>query len=182
MTNSENSQLVPKNGSGLATASMVLGILSIVLSLLWFIAIILGILAIIFGLISNSKHKGSKSLAGIITGSIGIILSISIMMVVIFMAIPALQSNSRDVARKNDTALLSLSVTEFQSKNAGKLPTTYDLSTTGLSTILYIIGSGTPAKDEALYLSGIDCYGTSSKQAYSITILLENDTEYCLGS
>ena len=64
-------------GQGLAIASLVLGILAIVTSLVWYIGITLGVLAIIFGAISI-KNGRKKAIAGIVTGGIGVILSLLI--------------------------------------------------------------------------------------------------------
>lgn len=64
----------PKNGKGFAITSMVCGILSF-----FYYGIVPGILAIIFGGIARAKkHKGGMSAAGIICGTLGLILWIFI--------------------------------------------------------------------------------------------------------
>lgn len=70
---------IPKEqsgGSGLSIASMVLGIFSILNFIFWFTAIPLSILAIIFGVIGMNKSGRGMALAGIITGVIGIIVTV----------------------------------------------------------------------------------------------------------
>jgi RsiW-degrading membrane proteinase PrsW (M82 family) len=68
--------------SGLAIASLVLGIISVLFSCFWPLAIVCGVLAVVFGFIGINKSKkgeaGGKSmaLAGVITGGIGILLSV----------------------------------------------------------------------------------------------------------
>lgn len=68
----------PEQGSGMAIASMVLGILSIITFLIFFISIPLGILAIVFGVIANKKQKNGMATAGLVTGIVGIALSLII--------------------------------------------------------------------------------------------------------
>jgi uncharacterized membrane protein YedE/YeeE len=80
----------PKANNGLATAALVLGIVSIVLSLFWVIGVICGILAIIFALIAKGKIKADPNLGGsgaatggLITGIIGTIISIIVVIIAI---------------------------------------------------------------------------------------------------
>lgn len=63
-------------GSGLAVASLVCGILSMVFCCVSFLGLILGVLAVVFGvivLVSGSNGKG-MAIAGILTGSIGFVI------------------------------------------------------------------------------------------------------------
>lgn len=69
---------VEKNKSGMAIASLVLGIISILFCWFWYITLPSGILAIIFG-VKTIKKLGSKmGKAGLITGIIGLALFIFI--------------------------------------------------------------------------------------------------------
>lgn len=61
-----------KKKSGLAVASLTLGIISIVLFGFWYIALPTGILAIILGNKSVKKHGSNMAKAGIITAIIGL--------------------------------------------------------------------------------------------------------------
>ncbi|WP_329123576.1 DUF4190 domain-containing protein [Streptomyces sp. NBC_01465] len=71
-------QQAPMNGFGIA--GMVLGIISVVIFCAWGIGIILGILALIFGILGRKRanrgeaNNGGMALAGIILGSIGIVI------------------------------------------------------------------------------------------------------------
>lgn len=61
-----------KKKSGLAVASLTLGIISIVLFGFWYIALPTGILAIILGNKSVKKYGSNMAKAGIITAIIGL--------------------------------------------------------------------------------------------------------------
>lgn len=64
----------PKNG--MSIASLVLGILACVSFFIFFFSIPMGILAIIFGFIGRSKGSKGMGLAGIILGSVAIVLTV----------------------------------------------------------------------------------------------------------
>jgi Domain of unknown function (DUF4190)/GYF domain 2 len=74
----------PPSNSGMAIASMVLGILSIVLFFTHIFALIMGLLAVIFGHVSRGHIRraqgrlagGGMALAGLITGYIGLLIVI----------------------------------------------------------------------------------------------------------
>ncbi|WP_417265784.1 DUF4190 domain-containing protein [Brumimicrobium sp.] len=80
----------PKASNGMATASLVLGIVSIVLSFFWVVGLICGVLAIILAIVSKGKIKADPNLGGsgaasggLITGIIGVILSIIVVVVAV---------------------------------------------------------------------------------------------------
>lgn len=172
-----------EQGQGLSIAAMTLGIVSIISSLLWFFSIILGVLAIIFGAVAIKSPGRGKAIAGIVTGSVGILLSI-LVVVLVLMALPALQKSQRDTSRKSDISIIMSDITTFQSNNRGALPNANDLSTGRLGVILSIYPDGTPTTNQAIYRVGTSCNGasTQSTRAYSISVLLENDSTYCLDS
>jgi hypothetical protein len=68
--------------SGRATTAMILGIVSIPAALLAILGVILGVLAIVFGAIArgeirrNGFTNSSQAMAGIICGSIGLVLGL----------------------------------------------------------------------------------------------------------
>lgn len=65
-----------KNKNVMHICSLVLGIISIVFALFWYIALPAGILSIVFG-VKSAKKTGSKiGKAGMITGIIGLSLSV----------------------------------------------------------------------------------------------------------
>ena len=83
---------VPQNPSnGMGIASLVLGILSI-LGGLFIIGGLLGILAVVFGFIGRGKAKrgeatnGGMAVAGIITGFVGILLTLLVVVLAVFVA------------------------------------------------------------------------------------------------
>lgn len=177
----QNSKTEQSENQGLAIASLVLGILAIITSVVWYISIVLGTLAIIFGAVSVKKQGRKKAIAGIITGSVGVVLSLLIVWIV-QAALPSLQQSQRDTARKNDVSVLVTDVLSFQTENRGQLPSASDLSTTSLAQITSVAANGAPTTDTAVYKSGANCDGTASGRAYAITVLLENGSEYCQGS
>ena len=75
------SESVEKNSSGLATAGMVLGIISVVLSFIPIInniAFFIGILALIFGIIGIVKKAGKgKAIAGVVLGILSIVITLA---------------------------------------------------------------------------------------------------------
>ncbi len=166
---------------GLAITSLVLGILAIVTCLVWYIGIVLGALAIIFGAVSLKKPGRGKAIAGIVTGCIGVVLSLLIVWVV-SAALPSLQQSQRDTARKNDVSVLTSDVLSFQTENRGQLPSANDLTASNLAQISSIANSGKPTTDMAVFKTGTNCNGSSSARNYAITILLENGSTYCQGS
>lgn len=73
----------PKPSSGLGVASLVCGIVSVV-GLCFCLGPVTGILAVIFGIIQIKRTPDNKamSIAGIITGLIGILLALAIFAVI----------------------------------------------------------------------------------------------------
>ncbi len=180
-TMSEAHNTEQAEGQGLAITSLVLGILAIITCLVWYIGIVLGVLAIIFGAVSVKKRGRKKAIAGIVTGSIGVILSLLIIWMV-SAALPSLQKSQRDTARKNDISVLVTDVLSFQTENRGQLPATNNLTTSSLSQVTSLASEGEPTTDKAVFKTGVNCDGVSSARNYSITIILENGSPYCQGS
>ena len=164
-----------------AIASLVLGILAIITCFVWYIGIVLGVLAIIFGAMSIKKQGRKKAIAGIVTGGIGVVLSLRVVWMV-HAALPALQKSQRDTARKNDISVLSTDVVSFQTENRGQLPSASNLTTSNLAQIKSVAGDGEPTTDTAVFKAGVNCDGVTSARGYSITVKLENGSSYCQGS
>lgn len=78
-------------GQDFAVASLILGILSILLLITIIFPLILGILAIVFGVLSLKNQKKGLALAGIVTGAIGLVLAI--MIIIIGIASPSFLEN-----------------------------------------------------------------------------------------
>ena len=67
-----------KDRKGFCIASMVLGIIALVLFCVFYISIPCAILAIIFGILGIKSTGKGMAVAGLVTGSIGLIVSIAI--------------------------------------------------------------------------------------------------------
>lgn len=71
-----------------------------------------------------------------------IVLAIAgLIILIVFLAVPALQRNSRNTQRKNDISGLLAAVNEYTTNNSGALPTT-SLQVTSLSKTAYYSGNG----------------------------------------
>lgn len=77
----ENNNGKNKKVSGLGIASMILGIVGIVLCCTVWVSLITSIIGLVFGIISMAKNRNGFALAGIITSSFG--LAISVLMIVL---------------------------------------------------------------------------------------------------
>lgn len=73
-----------KDKKGFSISALILGIIAIIFSCLCFISVPCGIVAIILGILSIKSSKRKMSIAGIITGAIGIVISIILLIVFIF--------------------------------------------------------------------------------------------------
>jgi len=177
-------------------SSTAFGITSLVLGIIGFLTggiglgLLFGVLAIIFGGISlrRSAAKG-MSIAGIILGSIATLASLIFLMV--FISLPALQASQRDTARKNDLGALSSAVTNYQSNHKGGLPTNDEfadgsfLSTYGVSNIAETVATvGEPTTSVVVFTSGVSCPedgATAGARHYNFQVVLESGSRYCVG-
>ncbi|PCG86175.1 hypothetical protein CIB93_10625 [Streptomyces sp. WZ.A104] len=106
----------PAPSNGLGTAAMVLGIVSVVGFCLYGINIILGILALIFGIIGLGRAKRGEAtnrgmaIAGIILGSIGMVLGSVILGVIIWAGVNAESDDGSDEDTYDDPFATSLVV------------------------------------------------------------------------
>ena len=97
-----------RQSNGMATASLILGIISIVLGFFGWIGIICGILAIIFAIVAKNKIKVNPALAhtngsatgGLITGIIGLLIGIAITVIAI-MFVSAVAEGLSEEMRNN---------------------------------------------------------------------------------
>ncbi|WP_239109659.1 DUF4190 domain-containing protein, partial [Streptomyces anulatus] len=92
----------PAPNNGLGTAAMVIGIISVVGFCLYGVNIILGILALIFGIIGLGRAKRGEAtnrgmaLAGVILGSVGIVVGAAILGLIIWAATSAESDSDSD--------------------------------------------------------------------------------------
>lgn len=85
-----------KDRKGFCIASMVLGIIALVLFCVWYLSIPCAILAIIFGVLGiKSKGKG-MAIAGLVTGSIGLVVSVLIIVFLVIVGVAMGISDSLD--------------------------------------------------------------------------------------
>lgn len=85
-----------KDRKGFCIASMVLGIIALVLFCVWYLSIPCAILAVIFGILGiKSKGKG-MAIAGLVTGSIGLVVSVFIIIFLVIFGVAMGISDSLD--------------------------------------------------------------------------------------
>ncbi|MFT3982565.1 MAG: DUF4190 domain-containing protein [Lachnospiraceae bacterium] len=70
---------------GFSITSLVCGILSILCCCAWYLSIILAVVAIVFGILSLKKNADGRTMAiaGLITGGLGLVLSIIVLVLVL---------------------------------------------------------------------------------------------------
>lgn len=161
------------------TKTNTLAIVSIVLA---FIIPLAGLIFSIIALsqIKNRQEKGrGLAIAGLIMSAFFSII-IPLIIITVFMSVPALQKNSRDTARKNDVALLSSNIYIYQTENSGALPTVQSIDTSNLTTVTTIDDNGEPTTSVAVYKVGVGCDGVADSSMFSVTVLLEKGTQYCV--
>ncbi len=88
----------------------------------------------------------------------------SVILLIVFLAVPALQRNSRNNQRKNDVSRLLSAITEWSNNNNGKLPTTDDEKVSALLNV----GQGSYYSEAPTWQSG---KVTNSMDAEHITIV-----------
>lgn len=94
-----------------------------------------------------NKIKKSKS-EGFTIIEVMIVLAIAgLILLIVFLAVPALQRNSRNTQRKNDVSAVLGGVNEYTSNNNGALPTTCAQITALAKTGYYTSGCGNAAGD-----------------------------------
>lgn len=82
--NNNTSEQTKKDKKNFCIASLVLGIVALVFFCIWYISIPCAILAIIFGILGIKSENKGMAIAGLITGSIGFIISIILIGLIIF--------------------------------------------------------------------------------------------------
>ena len=156
-----------------------LAIISLILT--FFVPIVSLILSIIsLNQIKKTKEKGKGLAIASLVLSIVFILIVPIILLIIFLAVPSLQQNSRDLTRKNDLALIASDISNYQSTNQGILPTSNQLDNSALSIITNINNTGEPTTDTAIYSIGVDCAGNVNDRVFSVRIKLEDKTITCV--
>ncbi len=106
--------------------------------------------------------KLKKQDSGFTIIEVMIVLAIAgLIILIVLLAVPALQRNARNTAIKNDASAIVAAVGEFKSNNDGLSPSgNAVLSSNGVVTITS--ATGTPTKATAKVQSGTDVQGTTT--------------------
>jgi len=124
-------------------------------------------------MLSNIKKRNE----GFTIIEVLIVLAIAgLILLIVFLAVPALQRNSRNTQRKNDVASLLGAVSEYANNNGGALPTTAAAQTAALQNAKLSIytgnatWSGTPGANgttanNAVIVTGAECTNTNGATA-----------------
>jgi prepilin-type N-terminal cleavage/methylation domain-containing protein len=86
-------------------------------------------------LTQTKKADGGKAVRGFTIIEVMIVLAIAgLILLIVFLAVPALQRSARNTQRKNDAAAISAAIASFISNNGGTVPTSLgkDADTTTL--------------------------------------------------
>lgn len=131
-------------------------------------------------------HK-RKAASGFTIIEVMIVLAIAgLIMLIVFLAVPSLQRNSRNTQRRNDVAALLGAVSEYADNNSGILPGAATLSgssvyfcasgtcsasngtpanvgfySSGTVTLATAVPGSTPTNDTVYILKGFTCSGNS---------------------
>jgi prepilin-type N-terminal cleavage/methylation domain-containing protein len=99
-----------------------------------------------------------------------IVLAIAgLIILIVLLAVPALQRNSRNTAIKNDATALAAAITEFQSNNDGVAPTAAGSSQTGSSvTINNASGTQATAKVQGSTVVHFESAATPTAANYAV--------------
>jgi prepilin-type N-terminal cleavage/methylation domain-containing protein len=90
------------------------------------------------------KSKLQKQEKGFTIIEVLIVLAIAgLIILIVFLAVPSLQRNSRNTQRKNDIAALAGAMNEFINNNNGALPATCTAGATGCGDDQWVTNAGT---------------------------------------
>jgi prepilin-type N-terminal cleavage/methylation domain-containing protein len=89
-------------------------------------------------------NKLKKSNQGFTIIEVMIVLAIAgLIILIVLLAVPALQRNGRNTAIKNDASAVAAGISEFESNNDGKMPT----NIAGTGTVAVTGGAGTTSAE-----------------------------------
>lgn len=123
-----------------------------------------------------------------------IVLAIAgLIMLIIFLAVPALQRNSRNTQRKNDVSTYAAAVNEFIQNNQGRLPTNTtigdvnNLSNAGFltePTAVTTLASATnaPGIDTMRIITGARCNGNTPAAGSARSFVIDYSVEDSQGN
>ena len=164
----------------LANISLIMGTVALIGSFTGIIGVALGILSIVAGAKSNQAKTTSKSVMGIILGSIGLFIGIATFVYwATYFTTASLQQNIKDQVRKESVGRISSMVADYKLKHNGSLPELRDVAGLELTDSSIVIDEGSPKIDTIVYKSGVDCTGTLGVGLYSVSTLLEDGEVFC---
>jgi len=131
------------------------------------------------------RNKNTNKSSGFTIIEVLIVLAIAgLIMLIVFLAVPALQRNSRNTQRKNEVSQLLGAVNEWTNNNSGTLPATSAEQAAALanaslsfykSNVTWAAGAQTNAttKDKAVIVTGASCSGSDAAagSARSVVVL-----------
>jgi len=132
-------------------------------------------------MLSNLKKRSE----GFTIIEVLIVLAIAgLILLIVFLAVPALQRNARNTSRKNDVAGALGAASEFVNNNSGTLPTTGAMSGSTL-TISGAAGTNSATATLGYYTSGVTVstqasYGTTNNTTTETVVILTGAT--CSGN
>jgi prepilin-type N-terminal cleavage/methylation domain-containing protein len=110
-------------------------------------------------------HNLKKKDEGFTIIEVLIVLAIAgLILLIVFLAVPALQRNSRNTQRKNDIASVLGAVNEWSNNQGGKLPATAAEQTAALTNAKLGVYSG-----QVTWAAGAQTNGTTVNNAVAVT-------------
>ena len=135
-------------------------------------------------MLKSSKEKGFTIIEVVLVLAIA-----GLIFLVVLLALPALQRNQRDTARRQDVGKVVSALQSYMTDNKNVLPTTTASFTSGYWTglaqatgLTVSAVSVTPTQDGITIQQGAVCPGstsTDSARHAAVRILLENGGTYC---
>jgi len=114
-------------------------------------------------MLQNTKRKDGFTIIEVL-----IVLAIAgLIMLIVFLAVPALQRSSRNTQAKNAASAVLSSVSEYQSVNNGQLPTNVAITAAGQIDVTGA-GSATSGKTQAGYTASVGTAMPGATGAYVV--------------
>ncbi len=165
--------------SGLSIAAMVLGISSLVL---WFVGFILAVLAIIFGAIGLKRKRGRGfAITGLVTGIIGLIVSIGILISVTIVSYNGISTRATDTSVQAQASSVAKEAEYYWAEN-GVYPDFQQMKQTMSLEGVTVEAQGQGSGGDIIYIpcygdGGVIWYWSQADEEYKE--LDVGDTEYC---
>jgi prepilin-type N-terminal cleavage/methylation domain-containing protein len=130
-------------------------------------------------MLNRIKKQQQKSDSGFTIIEVMIVLAIAgLILLIVFLAVPALQRNSRNTSRKNDVASVLGAASEFLSNNNGVLPSTANPANTNAAGVFTF----TPPASGAAAQAKVGYYTTGVAAAKGNIFMAANGTAVPAGT